>query len=285
MHQISLLLWSWIETIRNFGRWRLWGPFLVLWAVQAGSILLLTQFYQPLLAPVLVPVLRLVGRILGPLGGDPILHYPFFYLALPSVFTVVALFLDLFVGSWTLAVAFLLFWQADRPAEPFQGAFGRAARVYTRLVLARLPLVLLLVLLLFGLPRMLLGGASDLPGSTLRTIRYGSVLIGSILEGLFLFAPLAILVEGKGVGGALRRSLALAGRIPLATLGAVLIPNLIQIPVSAVFRRSDVIVQRLTPEVMVWVLLGTALLYAVSAFFMVGAGARLFRFHAEETRH
>lgn len=278
MHQISLLLWSWIETIRNFGRWRLWGPFLVFWAVQACSILLLTQFYQPILATVLVPFLRL-------LGGDAILHYPVFYLALPSVFTVVALFLDLLIGSWTLAAAFLLFWQADRPAEPFQGAFGRAGRAYGRLVLARLPLMLLLVLLLFGLPRMLLGGSTELPGSTLRTIRYGSVLIGSILEGLFLYAPLAILVEGRRVSDALRRSFALAARIPLATLGAVLVPNLIQIPVSAVFRRSDVIVRNLTPEVIVWVLLGTAVLYAVSAFFAVGAGARLFRFHAEETRN
>jgi hypothetical protein len=278
MHQISLLLWSWIETIRNFGRWRLWGPFLVFWAVQACSILLLTQFYQPILATVLVPLLRL-------LGGDAILHYPVFYLALPSVFTVVALLLDLLIGSWTLAAAFLLFWQADRPAEPFQGAFGRAGRAYGRLILARLPLVLLLVLLLFGLPRMLLGGSTELPGSTLRTIRYGSVLIGSILEGLFLYAPLAILVEGRRVGDALRRSFALAARIPLATLGAVLVPNLIQIPVSAIFRRSDVIVRNLTPEVIVWVLLGTAVLYAVSAFFAVGAGARLFRFHAEETRN
>lgn len=277
MHQISLLLWSWIETIRNFGRWRLWGPFLVFWAVQAASILLLTQFYQPLLAPVLVPLLRL-------LGGDAILHYPVFYLALPSVFTVVALFLDLLIGSWTLAAAFLLFWQADRPAEPFQGAFSRAGRAYLRLVLARLPLVVLLVVLLFGLPRLLLAGSADVPGSTLRTIRYGSVLIGSLLEGLFLYAPLAILVEGRGVGSALRRSFGLAGRIPLATLGAVLVPNLIQIPVSAVFRRSDVIVRNLAPEVIVWVLLGTAVLYAVSAFFAVGAGARLFRFHAEEPR-
>lgn len=277
MHQFSLLLWSWIETLRNFGRWRIWGPFIVFWGVQACSILLLTQFYQPLLAPILVPVLKM-------LGGDAILHYPVFYLALPSVFTIVALFLDLLIGSWTLAAAFLLFWQADRPAEPFQGAFGRARRSYGRLVLARLPLMLLLVLLLFGLPRLMLGGSADTPGSTMRIIRYGSVLIGSILEGLFLYAPLAILIEGRSVPAALRRSFSLAGRIPLATLGAVLVPNLIQIPASAVFRRSDVIVRNLSPEVIVWVLMGTAILYAVSAFFAVGAGARLFRFHAEETR-
>ncbi len=278
MQQISLLLWSWIETTRNFGRWRLWAPFFVFWVVQAGAILLLTQFYQPPFALFLVPLLRL-------LGGDAILHYPIFYLALPSVFTVVALFLDLLVGAWTLATAFLLFWQADRPAEPSRGAFRMAGKAYGRLVLARLPLVVLLVVLLFGLPRLLLGGSSDIPGSTLRTIRYGSVLIGSILEGLFLYAPLAILVEGRSVGGALRRSFSLAARVPFATLGAVLIPNLIQIPVSAVFRRTDTIVRNLAPEVVIWILLAAAVLYAMSAFFAVGAGARLFRFHAEEPRN
>jgi hypothetical protein len=278
MQQISLLLWSWIETTRNVGRGRLWGPFLAFWLAQAAMILILTQFYQPALAPVLVPFLRL-------LGGDAILHYPVFYLALPSVFTVVALLLDLFIGAWTLGTAFLLFWQADRPAEPFRGAFRRAGKQYWRLVLARLPLVLLLVICLFWLPRFLLAGSPDVPGSTIRAIRYGSILVGSVLEGLFLYASLGILVEGRGVGEALRRSFSLAGRIPLATLGAVLIPNLIQIPVSAVFRRSDVIVRNLRPEVIVWVLLIAAMLYAVSAFFAVGAGARLFRFHAEEPRN
>jgi hypothetical protein len=278
MQQISLLLWSWIETTRNLGRGRLWGPFLTFWLVQALTILLLTQFHRALLAPILVPILK-------SLGGEAILHYPVFYLALPSVFTVIALFLDLLIGAWTLGAGFLLFWQADRPAEPFRGAFGRAGRSYGRLVLARLPLVVLLVLLLFGLPRLLLAGSTDVPGSTLRSIRYGSVLIGSILEGLFLYAPLAILVEGRGVWGALRRSFSVAGRIPLATLGAVLIPNLIQIPISAVFRRSDLIVRNLTPEIIAWVLVGAAVFYVVSAFFAVGAGSRLFRFQAEDGRN
>jgi hypothetical protein len=44
-------------------------------------------------------------------------------------------------------------------------------------------------------------------------------------------------------------------------------------------------VRNLRPEVIVWVLLIAAMLYAVSAFFAVGAGARLFRFHAEEPRN
>ncbi len=274
MQQISLLLWSWIETTRTVARGRLWGPFLVFALVQGGAIVLLTQFHKPVLAPVLIPLLRLVG-------GEAVLHYPVFYIALPSIFSMLVIILDLFVGAWLLGAGFLLFWQADHPAEPAQGAFGRARKAYGKLVLARVPLVLLVIVLLFLLPRALLGPSGTVSGFTLRAVRYGSVLVGSILEAFFLYAALAILVEGRSVGAAWKRSFSLAAEMPAATIGAVLVPNLIQIPVSSILRRSESIVRSLSPEVVAWVLFLAVLLYTVVAFYVVGAGARLFRIRTE----
>ena len=117
MRQLSLLLWSWIETSRNLGRARLWGPFLAFAMVQWLAVLLLTQFHRPILAGILIPLIRL-------LGGGSVLHYPAFYMALPTLFSRASLVLDLFFGAWLFGAAFLFFWQADRPTEPERGGSG-----------------------------------------------------------------------------------------------------------------------------------------------------------------
>lgn len=274
MGQLSLLLWSWIETTRNLGRGRIWGPFLLLVLIQWAALLILTQFHQNLLAPLLVPVIRL-------LAGEGAMGYPVFFVALPTIYNAFGIVLDLVFGAWLLGAGFLLFWQADRPADPGIGGIRRARASYIPLLLARLPLALSIIVLLVVLPRLFLGSADALPGNAVRVVRYGSILVASMIEGLFLYAPLSILVEGKGAGAAIRRSMGLALRAPVATVGAVLVPNLIQIPVSAVFRRSDQIVRNMAPEMIGWLLALAILLYAVAAFYMVGSGARLFRIRTE----
>ncbi len=274
MGQLKVLLWSWIETTRNLGRGRIWGPFLLLVVIQWAFLLLLTQFHRTILAPVLVPWIRLVV-------GEGAMGYPVYFAALPTIYNAAGILIDIFFGAWLLGAGFLLFWQADRPADPGTGGIQRARSSYWSLLLARLPLALLIVGLLILLPRLVLGSVADVPGTLVRAIRYGSIVVASALECLFLYAPLAILVERRRPLDAIRRSMSLAAGAPLATFGAVLVPNLIQVPISALFRRSDTIVRNMAPEVVAWLLALSVLLYAVAAFYMAGSGARLFRIRTE----
>lgn len=273
MGQLGLILWSWIETTRNVVRGRLWVPFLILALVQWAGILFLTQLGSPLIGPIVAPIVRLVA-------GEAALHYPVFYLALPTVFTRAQFVLDLLFGAWLMGAAFLLFWQADRPADPGSSAFGRATKAYWKLVLLRLPVSAAALVILFWLPGVL-AGSNQPSGNTLRLIRYGSVLVGAIIESLFLYASLALLVEGRGIGGAFKRSFGLALRSPVATLAVVLFPSLIQVPVSAVFRRSDTVVRNMSPEVVAWMVVTAVALYSFASFYIVGAGTRVFRARTE----
>ena len=61
----------------------------------------------------------------------------------------------------------------------------------------------------------------------------------------------------------------------MATLGAVLIPNLVQVPIAFVLRNSDAIVQRLSPEMVAWMIVIGVAVYMVASFYIVGAGTRL----------
>ncbi|MBD3161505.1 MAG: hypothetical protein GF346_04775 [Candidatus Eisenbacteria bacterium] len=270
----ALLLWAWIETARNMGRLRLWSPFLLYFLIQAGAVLLLTRFHEPILAPVLVPVVRAIA-------GEPALHYPLFYLALPSVFSRLSLGLDLIFGAWLIGAAFLYFRQADRPTERVGGSLATATRAWPRLILLRLPVILLLYGSIYLLPQLVFGRPEEVGGNTVRLIRYGSFLVGVILEALFLYAPIVLLVERRGILAALGRSLRIFGRLPGITLAVVLVPNLVQLPISFVLRHAETIVRRLSPEMVAWALVLAAGAYLVATFFIVGAGARLYRVETE----
>jgi hypothetical protein len=249
---------------------------LLLYALlQCAAVVLLTQFHRPALAGALVPLLRSTA-------GEGVIHYPVFYLALPVLFSRLTLILDLLLGAWLFGAAFLICWQADRPAEPAQAGIRPATRAWGKLLLARLPVSLGLALCVIVIP-MLLFGAEPPRGWALRGVRYGSIFAGSLIEALFFYAPLAILVEGHGVARALKRSVEIFSRIPVATVGAVLVPNLIQIPLSYVMHRSETIVARLSPEVVAWVIVLSIIVYTVATFYIVGAGARLFRVLTEGT--
>lgn len=271
---LALVFWAWIETARNLPRLRLWGPLLLYYLIQCGAIALLTEFHRPPWTPLLAPLLR-------SMAGEAALHYPVLYLALPSVFSRLSLGLDLVFGAWLIGAAFLNFRMVDRPTERAGGALAQAARSWPRLVLLRLPVILLLYATITLLPRLLFGGEGEIGGSTLRSIRYGTFLTGVILEALFLYAPLVLLVEGRGILGALGRSLRIFARLPAATMAVVLIPNLVQLPIGYVLRHAETIVTRMSPEVVAWVLAIAAGVYLIATFFIVGAGARLYRVETE----
>jgi hypothetical protein len=274
MGQISVLLWSWIETTRSMARGRLWAPILVFTAVQWLGLLVITQFHQPILAPVLVPLFRSIF-------GDAILHYPNFYLGLYDIYGTVSIILDLLLWSWLQGAAFLAVWQADRPAEPGRGVFLRSRGAYGKLLIVRFCLDGLLILLLVFGRRLLLPPGQEVTGGSMRMFRYGSILIGSILESLLVYAPLAILIEKHGAFSAIRRSLGLAWKAPIATFLVVFTPNLLQIPAGAIFRRSDSIVINMSPEVVGWLMAVWILVYGVSLFYLVGAATRIFRVRTE----
>jgi hypothetical protein len=274
MGQISLLLWSWIETTRSIARARLWAAILVFTLAESFVLLVITQFHQPLLAPLFVPILRYVF-------GDAVLHYPNFYLALYDIYGRLSIALDVLFWSWLQGAALLAVWQADRPVEPGRGAFGRAAAAYGKLFLVRLVLNGALILLLLLGRQILFADGQEPSGGGLRLFRYGLIFLGSLLESLLVYTPLAILVEGRGFLPGIARSLRLGRKMPIATFLIVLVPNLLQVPAGAVFRRSDSIVMNMSPEVVGWLMALWILIYGLSLFYIVGAAARLFRVGTE----
>lgn len=271
--QLNLVLWAWLESFKDVGRFRLWLPFLTLALVQAVVAVGLTQFWRPGLSLLGAP-------LVSGLSGPGALHYPQFYLALPIVFSKLNFLIDATVGSLCLGIAMLAVWArvtGDRSADPW----GLGRRRVVGLVLVRLPLVVLLYLLAWALPPLLFTAGTEAPGSQVRLLRYATFGAGILLETLFAFAPVFLLLERESVARAWKSGVAFLGRVPLAAVLVVFAPSLLQLPVSYVLRRADRIVEGLSPELVLGLVVGAVFAFAIVNFFVVGAIVRLYGARAD----
>lgn len=268
LSQLNLALWAWLESFRDFRRARVWVPFLILGAVQLFVVLLLTQFHRPLLAPLLAPLIQTMV-------GAPALHYPQFYIALPSVFGRINPFLDWLVGSFILGAAVLVLWHSALGMGNRE-SWRLAARRYLSLLAVRLPLLVLLLGLAWVLPMTLIPEGGELRGNTLRLFRYGTFVVGVVLEMMFVYAPVVLLLESTPVLPALGRGLRVLTRAPLATALVVGVPNLLQLPISWALRRADTVVQSLNPELVLVMVAGAILVYVGINYFILASVVRIY---------
>jgi hypothetical protein len=268
IEQLNLTLWAWMESVRGLRRRQIYAPFVAVAVVQALLLLLLTQFYRPGLSWFMVPLLKGVS-------AEQVLHYPQLYLALPALFSRTGIWLDWLAGSFLFGAGFLLVWRLA--SHTATGSYWSDTwRSLPQLLLVRMPTFLFAVLLLFVMPAIFPAGESGLTGWTLRLVRYGTFLLGVCVEAAFIYGPLAVLVRRSNPGQALAETLRLAFRTPVATLLIVLIPNLTQIPVAAVLRRTDQVVKNLAPETVAWLVLGSIVLYALVNYLILASAVRVF---------
>ena len=123
----------------------------------------------------------------------------------------------------------------------------------------------------------------DLGGMMLRLFRYGSLFLAIVLQALFAFAIVLIMVEGLGIVAAITRSVRIATSNALGAFLLVAIPVLLHSPAALVLRRGPLLVQRASPEILgmitgadivVGLLANYLILAGITRFYLAGRAAR-----------
>ena len=251
-------------TLRELRAGRLWAPWLVLGVLQCAVLLALLGFAHPLLAWAVVPFVRANG-------GDPALHYPDFYRALPFLYSRA----DLVLGSLAGAVAtgwstrlFAARWRQQTLTAG--GAWAEIAPRALTLVLAQLPFQLL-VLLFTGLLDHALAGQ----GGLVRRLGY-LVTLGGVagLQALFLYLPALVVLERRGLWRALAGLPRAWARGFWAALLLGLVALLPLLPLDGLGQWSDLLVDRGTPELVGW-LTAMQLLTGLAVSFLLAGSSTL----------
>lgn len=262
--QVTWGFWSLGQAVKSLGRDRVWVPFAAYAGLQLALLAALTNFYVWPLSAVLVPLLR-SGL------GEATLHYPFHFLALPAAWTRIGVAVDLLLGGCVMGWTYMLLMRSG-------GAKGDRARAvigrWWAFALARIPFAAALVVLLIWIPDRVVGGETGLGGNALRLFRVGIVAAAVGLEGLYILIPFFLLRDS--LLKSLKDGLGFVLRYPLAVYLIVAVPTLLHVPLLWLLGRSQVLIYRMAPETVGWLLaLNLALAGVTSYVAVVGAG----RFH------
>lgn len=250
------------HTRREWVRFELWGPWLLLLALQSGVILALLFAAHPLLSWCMAPLLR------GIADAD-IVRYPELLRRLPALAAQAAVFSGWIVGSLTAGVATRLF--ADR----FRGARSRPALAWSE-ALPRWP-----SLWLASLPGALLGfGLAFLP-TLLAGMRMSSLsrrLLPEVLNGLsgivtaLLFYVIAmVMIERRSAPSALAQVPRTLARGFVPALVVVLLVSLVRLPLDRLALASGLIVDRGVPELAAVLAFAQAVVSAATGFLLTGS--------------
>lgn len=246
---------------------RIWFPFFVLAIVQLLALALLVSFYRPIFLPLVLPFLKSVG-------GEPMVHYPFFFYGLPTAFLRTTLVLAVVLESFTVAVATLLFARAFT-GESHRGAWAHTARRYPALLV----LGLIVVGLSYGLSLLFgLVPAEAFAGSPL--VRWGSrmgmIALNALLQTFLAFTTAWVVIEGYGPFSAVRKSIVLGLRAFLPAFLMILAASLLLFPFDYLSGRPDLIVEKLRPETVSWLLGLRSLTQILIGFFLTGGITYIF---------
>ncbi len=259
MNQLNLALLALLEGVKSFFEMRLWGPLVLLVAAQLVLVLALVSWHQPGLVTVMAPLIRAMTGEVG-------LHYPQFYLALSSIFSLTSPVVNFFLGAYLWGVAVVLV--ANHFESTGQRPWGLARARYGHLLVAEVPAIVLLTVF-YAASRSLLG--MDLGGNKLRAVLYGLPMVFVFFQSAFLMAPMYVLFDRLDGARALGRSIAFWRRNIPALFIIMIVPQALHFPSQWVFRHNVSVVSRFSPETLGFVLAGDVVFYLFTYFLLVVA--------------
>jgi hypothetical protein len=266
LEQLTLAAQALWLTAREARAARLWAPWVVFGVLQCAVLLALLGFAHPLLAWAVAPFVQAVA-------GEPALHYPDFYRALPFLYSRADLVMGSLVGAVVTGWSTRLFaarWRREKLTV--REAWGEVAPRCLTLVLAQLPFQVLAVLLT-GLLDWALGGQ----GGLARVLGY-FVTLGGVagLQALFLYLPALVVLERRGLWRALADLPRAWGRGLWAAFLLALVALMPLLPLDRLGQRSALLVDRGVPELVGWVTALQLFLGLAASFLLAGSSTLVY---------
>ena len=267
--QFNALIWSWGEMLRAFRRGVAVLPFALYAAVQLLIVISISSFAYPPFSWVMAPAMR--WRF-----GEQALHYPNNLFVIKSALGQIDTFLWILLGTLVSGAAVYVFstFFAGRP-DRFATGWRKAARRYLALVAVG-AVVMALTQLIAQAPRSLWGHLIEDSPLRFRLVRMLSIALVVAVQAVFVYAFQYIVLEGRRIVPAVVSSVRLAVRSPITTYLIVGVPAALELFPLWLSKKSLVIAYRLSPELLVAVMVIWIAVIFISSYASTGAATRFF---------
>ena len=260
-----------VEAVKDF-HFREYAPFG--WMLAAHLLFLIVALNLEA-----TPAMATVGALGRALYGDRAIHYPAFYLHLPSLAAVFEAFLYSVPGAVLIPLALI------RTMAPMEPASTRSQPIGPRLRSAFFPTLVVSLAnvgILAGWQWLFQKGPGPFltqafPGFTGASLAWVVGVLGAYaIAALFIYVPIVAVRPGTRFGEALGNGLAEGARLFWFTLTFIILYALPVLPVLLIVQsRPDFIVARMRPEIIPIALMVYAVLISAATYLTYAAAARL----------
>jgi len=261
---------TYVRIFRGLRSIKLLAPFLIMGCINAIFLTILVLFYLPPVHKILIP-------ILGYFYSDRVLHFPYFYLVLPQIFTYgSSLILELVFGVIFYAAAiFIIGTNIKHERGGLIEGLRTALKSYISLILVwLLKTVILTVIFQFGWSLIfpILYGLPFADFSSFLVVQ----IAGLIVTAFLVYAVPAIMLHRQGVVAAILTSIKFTGKNFIYSFFLVFIPWLISLPLNYfIISKVYIIISKFSYSVMIY-LLGLHIIITVFSSFILLSGITYF---------
>lgn len=260
-----------VEAVKDF-HFREYAPFG--WMLAAHLLFLILALNLEA-----TPAQATVGALARTIYGKESVHYPGFFLYLPSLAAIFEAFLYSVPGAVLIPLALI------RTMAPMEPASTRSKPVGPRLKSAFLPTLVVSLAnvgLLAGWQWLFTKGPGPFlthafPGFTGAALAWGLGVLGAYaIAALFIYVPIVAVRPGTRFGEALRSGIGEGVRLFRYTLAFIILFALPVLPVLLLVQsRPAFIVERMRPEIIPFALMLYAVLISAATYLTYAAAARL----------
>jgi hypothetical protein len=267
--QVNALIWIWGEALRALRRGVGLLPFGIYALVQTAVVLAVASFAYPPFSLLVAPLLR--WRF-----GAVALHYPNNYFVLRPALGQADTFLAVVLGSVLTASAVFLF------ARFFDGRRARFAAGWRAGASRYFPIVATSAILMVAtqcasrVPFWFWSRLAEDAPKRFWLLRFASILVVVGLQALFVFVVPYLVVRGRSFLSAIGRGVVLSLKNPLTAYFAVAVPAALEVFPFWLSKKSAIIAYKLTPELLLAVVMVWIVIIAFSAYVTAASATRFF---------
>lgn len=246
--------------VKALGNYRVWVPLLAYLLLKITLVLVYTGTPNG-------PLASLWRAIVPEAARGAVSHYPGHLLIMPMILGRVEIALDVLVNVvFQGATVFLIAWVLTQKPLSIDRAFrGTLARYLPAIGVTAIASSVLYGV--FFLPELV---APESVGVPPIVVKGAVTIVGLAVQALFIFTLPLVLLARASVIGAVRESFSLASREFVTTFMIVVVPFLLTIPVILLEGKAELLIAKLSPDILVHVQIARELGQWLSTVVLIG---------------
>ncbi len=233
-------------------------PFIIFACLELSALILFYFFPR-------MPLKLIFGPPIRTLWGEQFLHYPLNFILLPKLMSHAKMFLSVFFGSLLTAMAIAMARDLYNKKNPsLKNSFLQVIKKYIYLFivvliftgsfyfLSKLLQVSIVKYFIAGHRRLLFLSAKIWLGPLLSGL---SFILAILMQAIFVYAIPLIIIDNAKLLKAFFKALVLLKKLFFPTLILVGLPMLLYVPVILLHQNIALLIDRLFPEAVIFVLL------------------------------